>query len=339
MTSSELGQGRPLAPAPLHRVPIRDLTAAMRQIRAASGDTLDTSAEILNATLASLHPDIGADVTSRPSRYSQPHKVNKDYLSDIERGNNATYPVPKWLRDIGVSETAEEARGSRVRPWLVWAYDAAFGADGYLIDMYTWASELHADYEHDPPRRTRNLPAHIPDGEEYTYLSARFPDAPQAVDRVLRTHGDELRARRGHVADDSWHWRGGGDKPRSFGDGDETNPEGVLASPGEYRVVRWTLQNAGTRPWRDRIMYRIGQTKTNLVTPPLIPLPDADPGDRIEIHCPVLAPDRPGTYRLCLKMGWPNGVYCFPTRMLGLVFTLIVPAEDLADCYDSWAYR
>jgi hypothetical protein len=339
MTSNGPWQGRLLAQASPHVEPFHELAAAMRQIRAAAGDTLEASAAVLNDTLRRLYPDVDVDAPVSSGRYSPPHQVNAGYLSDIERGNNATLRRPKWLGEAGISDTAEAARGSRIQPWLVRAYDAAFGADGYLIDLYAYVDELHTDYQRDPPQTSRHLPARIPGDGEYAYLSDRFPDPPSPVRHVLQAHADELRARRRHLAGESWHWRGGGDETRSVGDGDGINPEGVIVHPGEYRVHSWKLQNVGTRPWRDRIMYRIGQTGSNIVSPPFIPLADAAPGDWVDIRCPWRAPERPGTYRLCLKMGWPNGVYCFPKIVSGIHITCIVPAADLADCYSSWGYR
>jgi hypothetical protein len=56
---------------------------------------------------------------------------------------------------------------------------------------------------------------------------------------------------------------------------------------------------------------------------------DVDPGGRVELRVPLRAPRRPGTYRACLKMGWPNGVYCFPSTLVGVIVTVIVPAADL----------
>jgi hypothetical protein len=39
-----------------------------------------------------------------------------------------------------------------------------------------------------------------------------------------------------------------------------------------------------------------------------------------------------------LKMGWPNGVYCFPNSLIGLIVTAVVLAPDLAGCRQPWKY-
>jgi hypothetical protein len=109
--------------------------------------------------------------------------------------------------------------------------------------------------------------------------------------------------------------------------------------PGEYRVVRWEMRNAGTVPWRDRYLYRVGRPGVGLSSPPLLPMPDTEPGGIAEIYCPVQAPSLPGAYRVCLKAGLPDGEYCHPSGLGGLILTVIVPPTDLADCYDSWSHR
>jgi hypothetical protein len=63
----------------------------------------------------------------------------------------------------------------------------------------------------------------------------------------------------------------------SHGEGEEALPEGTVVAPGTQ--------------------------------------PDTDPGGRVELRIPLRAPRRPGTYRACLKMGWPNGVYYFPSTL------------------------
>lgn len=330
-------QGRALGEAPVHQVVTRELTGAMRQIRAATGDTLKASAEVLNRTLAVLYPQTAGGVPSRGGRHSAPHPVTEDYLSNVERGNNARLALPQWLRNAGVSDRAEAAYGSRVRPWLVRAYDVAFGADGYLIDMYAWATALRADHDHDPPRMTKYLPAHIAPGDEYAYLSEGLTGAPPDMRAILQEHARVLRERGGGDAS-TWH-PNKRDGSGSRGDGEEANPEGVLVRPGEYRIARWVLHNTGKVPWRDRLLYRIGPAGTGVVSSRFLPIPDAGPGGNVTITWVVRAPSRPGTYRMCLKAGWPDGVYCFPSTLVGLIFTMIVPPDDLRDAHTIWRRR
>lgn len=333
--------GARLAGAPRHIVPTRELSAAMRQIRAATGDSQEASAEVLNATLRQLYPDIvAADDTSRSGgRHSRPHLVTQKYLSNVERATNARLRVPPWLRRSGVDETADYTWASRVRPWLVRAYDVAFGGDGYLIAMHAWANAMRADQRHFPPRRTRNLPTDIPPGAEFDVLRADLPDAPDHVLAILREQAEELRARRARWNDQSaWH-PSRADRTGTLGDGDLPNPEGMLVRPGEYRVVRWVVHNTGGVPWRDRLLFPVGLTADGPKTVPFLPIPDTDPDGTAEVRCVVRAPERPGTYRFCVKAMWPNGVHCFPTLLLGLIYTATVPPDDLGDCYEEWAQR
>jgi hypothetical protein len=129
------------------------------------------------------------------------------------------------------------------------------------------------------------------------------------------------------------------DRSGTLGEGDEELPEGNLVPPGGHLVACWVLHNTGKLPWRDRLLYRVGDTSAGIRTPPFVIVPDTDPGQTAELRCPLRAPRRSGTYRVCLKMGWPNGVYCFPSTMVGLIATLIVPPEDLIDPLTEWPAR
>jgi hypothetical protein len=154
---------------------------------------------------------------------------------------------------------------------------------------------------------------------------------------ILRGHAQVLLDR-GSGDSSAWH-PSKQDSSGSRGDGEEANPEGVLVRPGEYRTARWVLHNTGSVAWRDRLLDRIGPTDAGIVSSRFLPIPDADPRDNVEITWIVRAPQQPGTYRMCLKAGWPNGVYCFPSTLVGLIFTMIVPPEDLRDSYTPWRRR
>ncbi|HEX5402325.1 MAG TPA: hypothetical protein VFX16_08490 [Pseudonocardiaceae bacterium] len=333
MASSVPFRGRSMAKGVHHLVATRELTALMRQIRSATGDTRAQSCAVLNATLTRAYPNLPE--TSPGSRYSVPHQVTTGYLSKVERGANATLPVPEALRAQGMDERSDAARGSAVPPWLVWAYDVAFGADGFLIDAYSWAMALLADQQHNPPRVTRELPVDVPGGTEDDHFAAGFQGAPGHIREVLRDHARELRERAARPAAES-AWVTDPADESGGADDDADNPNGVVVRPGEFRVVRWAMRNAGSVPWRDRWLYRVWRPGIGIVTPGFVPLPDTDPGGTAQIRCPFRAPLRPGTYRMCLKAGWPNGVYCYPGTMLGLPLTITVPPADLADCHEPW---
>lgn len=340
VTGTGLFRGRPRAALPLHMVVSRELTAAMRQLRVANGDHTAQTVEILNQAITDLYPDATEQRTDY-GRRSVPHLVSERYVLRVERGHHARLPVPPWLRSSRDLDPAVVS-GSRVPPWLVRAYDMAFGADGYLVDMFDWASALLADHEHNPPRLTRHLPAHAAPGHEYDYLAAGFVDeqAPTAIDpavqALLAEQAGQLITRGDHASGAPQWMPSSQDGSGSLGDGEEELPEGTLVPPGGQLVARWVLHNTGKVPWRDRLLYRVGATTEGIRTPPFVIVPDTDPGQTAELRCPLRAPHRSGTYRVCLKMGWPNGVYCFPSTLLGLIVTLIVPPDDLMDPAADW---
>lgn len=333
-------RGRPRPPLPLHLVVSRELTAAMRQMRVANGDHTAHSVEILNETISDLYPGATSERTDY-GRRSVPHFVTEQYVLRLERGHHARLPVPAWLRSREITDPAV-VYGSRVPPWLVRAYDVAFGADGYLVDMYSWAAILLADHEHDPPRLIRHLPAHVPDGGEFDYLAAPIRDGASELEERVRglllAEAAALASRRHRAGDWSPSTKDGSG---SFVEGKEMLPEGMLVAPGTQLVASWVLYNTGSVPWRDRLLYAISSASptAELRTPPFITVPDIDPGEKAELRVPLRAPRRAGTYRACFKMGWPNGVYCFPSTLVGVIATVIVPAPDLLDPATDWAVR
>lgn len=334
MTGSGGKAGRPRPPAPLHMVATRELTAVMRQLRVASGDSTRDTADIVNQAILDLYPDAGPE-PQRIGRASTPHTISGGYLLRLERGYHAMLRVPSWLADSGHGRT-REAYGSRVPPWLVRAYDLAFAADGYLIDTYEWAAALQADQQHNPPRTTRYLPQHLTLGREEEFLSRGLVPLSPLARNVIREHAELLRIRHDRSSETAWR-PSRDDGSGSHGDGEEAVPEGTIASPSESLTIRWVLHNTGSVPWRDRLLYRVGDARTGILTPPFVPIPDTMPGEAAEIWCALRAPDRAGTYRACLKMGWPDGTYCFPNTLLGVIVTLIVPPADLADCREPWS--
>jgi hypothetical protein len=336
-------RGRPRPPLPLHMVVSRELTAAMRQLRVANGDHTAHTVEILNETITDLYPAATGERTDY-GRRSVPHLVTERYVLRLERGHHARLPVPAWLRARPITDSTV-VYGSRVPSWLVRAYDVAFGADGYLVDMYDWTATLLADHEQDPPRLTRHLPAHVPDGGEFDYLAGPLLDGKTELDddvrALLHAEASVLASRRHHAADDGTWSPSASDGSGSLGEGEEALPEGTVVAPGAQLVARWVLHNTGTVPWLDRLLYGVGSASptAGLRTPPFVTVPDTDPGGRINLRVPLRAPRRPGTYRACLKMGWPNGVYCFPSTLLGVIVTVIVPAVDLLQPANDWAVR
>ncbi|NEA32805.1 NBR1-Ig-like domain-containing protein [Streptomyces sp. SID13031] len=330
-------RGRPPQPAPVHLFASRELTVAMRQLRGATGSDLERTVEILNQTIEELYP--GASPEARPGGdggRSTPRLVSAKYVSHLERGlHSRREQVPQWAELVTVDRVRTNA--SRVPAWLVRAYDIAFGADGFLADVYVWSEALREDQSQDLPRRTRDLPADVVPGEEYACL-IRDLGAPAADLRtLLSTQAAELAAARDRYQAAPRLWvPAAADKSGFLGEAEEEAPEGTVVAPGSMLVARFVVHNVGQVPWRDRLMYRVGSSSAGICSPPFVPLADTDPGSFANVRWVLRAPTEPGTYRMCVKMGWPDGTYCFPTTLLGVIITLIVPPADIADPYQDW---
>ncbi len=326
--------------APVHVMANRELTACMRQVRVAAGMGWDVTLAVLNDTIRLLYPDaagapVGDDRRTNPR--GRPCLVDYDFIRRLEQGLHSRFDKPRggWADRSAIA--ANRFNASRVPPWLVRAYDVAFGADGLLVDIFCWAAAYQADQMMDLPRRTRDLPGLVPAGSEYAFLARDIENPTDVVHALLTEQAGRLvRLREAAPAPDvPWSPRPD-DLAGNLGEAEAEAPEGLLGLPGQQIVARYVLHNIGARPWRDRVLYRVGATQDNIGTPPLVPVPDTDPGGTADIRCVMRLPRRPGTYRLCLKMGWPDGTYCFPTTLLGLIVTAIVPPADLTDPYEEW---
>lgn len=114
-------RGRLRATAPLHVSVMRELGAAMRQIRVAVGfEDLEAARDILNSAVREIYPDIGARGTTHRGQKSSPHLLTAKYLSGIERGNVSNRGVPRWLADSEYA--AGQVRSSAIPHWLVRCY-------------------------------------------------------------------------------------------------------------------------------------------------------------------------------------------------------------------------
>ncbi|MDX6263553.1 MAG: hypothetical protein QOH84_5241 [Kribbellaceae bacterium] len=311
----------------------------MRQLRGASGVEPDKTTEILNETIKELYPDAREGAGEGGERWhSIPRLVSPRYLLLLERGDHSKRDpstIPRWLKLADVTQI--RANASRVRPWLVRAYDVAFGGDGFLADVYAWSVALQEDQWRDLPRRVRDLPGTVAAGDEYAYLTRDLGEVDGQLRAVLEQQAAELAGLRdrftaaprdfGPLTDD---------KTGFLGEAEEEAPEGMLTAPGSLFVARFVMHNVGRVPWRDRLIYRVGDSSIGLASSPCVPMPDTDPGSANDVRCVVRAPSEPGTYRACFKLGWPDGTYCFPTTLLGVIITVVVPPADLADPYPEW---
>lgn len=304
----------------------------MRQLRVAAGDDLPSAVVILNEVIASLYP---AANPAEPGK-TGPRPVTRSFLTKVEKGHHSRLDLgqlPKWTK-AGRHVDKTRLYTSRVPEWLVRAYDVAFCADGYLVDMAAWSAALLPDQLRDTPRRLRDLPAHVRPGAELAFFAEHFPDAGERISAVLAAQARAVTGLRDRRPPRDAPWLPTpGDRSTSV---DET-AEGLLVPPDGQFVAAWELHNIGTVPWRDRLLYRIGAYEGGVRTPPFVVVPDTAPGSAVRIEVPMRAPATPGTYRACLKMGWPDGTYCLPNTLLGLFVTMVVPPGDLVEPATEWA--
>lgn len=330
-------RGRPPKAAPIHLFAGRELTGAMRQLRVATGCEASRTVEILNQTIEELYP--GARPDARPGGdggRTIPRLVTTKYITQLESGvHSRPETLPPWAQLIQVDSVRVNA--SRVPAWLVRAYDVAFGADGLLVDIYLWSEALRQDQSQDLPRRIHDLPTEMEPGEEYACLIRDLGEPTAGLATLLSTQASELASRRDRYRASSASWiPSAADKSGFLGEAEEEAPEGTIAPPGSLLVARFVMHNVGQVPWRDRLMYRVGSSSAGICTPPFVPLADTAPGATADVRWVLRLPMEPGTYRMCVKIGWPDGTYCYPTTLLGVIFTAVVPPADLADPFQEW---
>ena len=123
---------------------------------------------------------------------------------------------------------------------------------------------------------------------------------------------------------------------------DETIPSGSLLEPGMIFVKTWRIKNSGSVPWRDRRLERQGPlTGPGLITSIVrhSEIPDAEPGETIEIEVPLKAPGYDSTSIAYFKMVDAEGNLCFPDQyQLGLDVLVRVArfsGERVAGCLHS----
>lgn len=139
-------------------------------------------------------------------------------------------------------------------------------------------------------------------------------------------------------ADEQARRRFGGARPKLYnalpGDASEfiadTIPHGTLMKPGEIFVKAWTIRNAGTVPWHGRQLERQGPiTGPGLISSARhVPIPDAEPGETIEIRTGLKAPTYDCSSIAYFKMAFDDGRLCFPGNyQLGLDVLVMVRGQ------------
>jgi hypothetical protein len=143
--------------------------------------------------------------------------------------------------------------------------------------------------------------------------------------------------------------RFGGKRPRLYraspGDAStflgDTIPHGTLMEPGQVFEKTWTIKNSGTVPWQDRRLERQGPVHgPGLITSlRYADIPDAQPGQQVEIAAPLRAPTYDCTSIAYFKMVDADGRLCFPDNYaLGLDVLVQVrgqkPDDQVLDIID-----
>lgn len=289
----------------------------MRQQRLAGGvDDMQYAAELVERAMRRDAP--GEPVTAR-------------HLANLERGNSGRND-PMWR----IKGEADVGPPRAYVPYeLAEAYDTAFGADGYLADVYHWARIRDQEHAQFPPRAMPPIPADLSLGAALGVLWDGFAPQDVVAGPVLAEYEAALRVAypgwRDPACQETWALTEGQRDRSAFVNDRNEFRDGQLVAPGAVVIGSWPLQNRGEVPWRDRLLFRVSERDAaGIRAPRFVPVPNTDPGEVAIIRAPLRAPRRPGTYQVCFKIGWPNGVYCHPTTMTGVMATLVVPPRELS---------
>ena len=273
-----------------------------------------------------------AELVERAMRRDPPGEpVTAGHLANVERGNSGVND-PVW-REMGEEDVGPNR--VYVRYELAEAYDTAFGADGYLADVHHWARVRDQEHAKFPPRALPPVPADLTLDDNLDMLWDGFTHQDEVAGPVLAECEAALRVAypgwRDPARQEAWILTEGQRDRSAFVNERNEFRDGQLVAPGAVVVGSWPLENRGEVPWRDRLLFRVSERDAaGMHAPRFVPVPDTDPGEVAIIRAPLRAPRWPGTYQLCFKIGWPNGVYCHPTTMTGVMATLVVPPHELS---------
>lgn len=95
-------------------------------------------------------------------------------------------------------------------------------------------------------------------------------------------------------------------------EGDITYPDGTLVPPDtEFKKV-WRIRNTGTVIWHNRRLARINEAPC--AAPTSVDVPDARPGEAVDIAVVVRAPKKPAKCKVFWKMVDDQGRTLFPAK-------------------------
>lgn len=110
----------------------------------------------------------------------------------------------------------------------------------------------------------------------------------------------------------------------------QTIPDGTAMAPRQLFAKSWRVRNSGTVPWVGRRLERQGPVLGPglIISPPSVDLPDAQPGEEVEVSIGLRAPTYDCSSIAYFKMVDSDGFLCFPDAYeLGLTVLVRVSAD------------
>ncbi len=109
---------------------------------------------------------------------------------------------------------------------------------------------------------------------------------------------------------------------------DVTVPDGTAMTPGQQFVKTWRIRNTGNVPWTSG--YRLAFVEgSRMNASASVPLPNANPGQAVDVSVTLVAPQRPGFYRSIWQPRDASG-NLFPYQMFTEINVVGVPQRDEA---------
>jgi transcriptional regulator with XRE-family HTH domain len=95
----------------------------------------------------------------------------------------------------------------------------------------------------------------------------------------------------------------------------ETPPDGATVPCGATFTKSWTIRNSGSMPWHGRRLRRIGPTTGpwTLTSARFVPVPDTNPGEKVEVSVQLRAPQMETAAVAQWKMVDKDDLLFFPT--------------------------